>query len=382
MKTHIHRTIEPRIEAGLFKGKIIVIYGARQVGKTTLLKELEDKRRDETLYLNCDEPDTREKLANQTSTALRELFRNRRLILIDEAQRVRNIGLTLKLIADNVPGVQVVATGSSSFALSNDVSEPLTGRKMEMRLHPFTLAELATVLSREELERRMEQFLTTGLYPEAFFADTLGAPQVITELAEGYLYKDALEYQQIKKPDALRKLLQALALQIGSEVSYTELGALLGIDKATLERYVDLLEKAFVIFKLPPLSRNLRKEIGKMRKIYFYDVGIRNSLIRNFNGPGLRTDIGALWENFLIAERMKHYEHTGALVNTFFWRTYDQQEVDFVEEAGGTLRGFEIKWKKGAHKLPRLFTDTYPQSTVQVITRETALAFASAGELK
>lgn len=252
MKTHIHRTIEPRIEAGLFKGKIIVIYGARQVGKTTLLKELEDKRRDETLYLNCDEPDTREKLANQTSTALRELFRNRRLILIDEAQRVRNIGLTLKLIADNVPGVQVVATGSSSFALSNDVSEPLTGRKMEMRLHPFTLAELATVLSREELERRMEQFLTTGLYPEAFFADTLGAPQVITELAEGYLYKDALEYQQIKKPDALRKLLQALALQIGSEVSYTELGALLGIDKATLERYVDLLEKAFVIFKLPP----------------------------------------------------------------------------------------------------------------------------------
>ena len=352
------------------------------MGKTTLLKELEDKRRDETLYLNCDEPDTREKLANQTSTALRELFRNRRLILIDEAQRVRNIGLTLKLIADNVPGVQVVATGSSSFALSNDVSEPLTGRKMEMRLHPFTLAELATVLSREELERRMEQFLTTGLYPEAFFADTLGAPQVITELAEGYLYKDALEYQQIKKPDALRKLLQALALQIGSEVSYTELGALLGIDKATLERYVDLLEKAFVIFKLPPLSRNLRKEIGKMRKIYFYDVGIRNSLIRNFNGPGLRTDIGALWENFLIAERMKHYEHTGALVNTFFWHTYDQQEVDFVEEAGGTLRGFEIKWKKGAHKLPRLFTDTYPQSTVQVITRETALAFASAGELK
>ncbi len=366
---YIRRIIQDKIENSLFKEKVIILYGARRVGKTTILKELQKKYPEDSVYFNCDEPDVREKFTDKTSTELKNYLSDKKLILIDEAQRVPNIGLSLKLIVDNFPKVQIVATGSSSFELSNKISEPLTGRKIEFKLYPFSLDELSKTYSKNEVERMLEKLLIFGTYPNAFFAGEADAPNIISDIAESYLYKDALEYQNIRKPEVIQKLLQALALQIGKEVSYRELGTLLSIDKITLEKYIDLLEKAFIIFKLPPLSRNLRKEIGKMRKIYFYDMGIRNSLIRNFNSLSIRTDTGVMWENFLIAEKIKRNNNEGKRVNSYFWRTYDQKEVDYVEESSGEIKGFEIKWTETKFKEPALFSETYKGSAVQLINK-------------
>lgn len=327
------------------------------------------------MFLNCDEPDIRDLLTQKTSTELKWLVGKNSLVVIDEAQRVRNIGLTLKLLIDNFPQVQVLATGSSSFELSNHVKEPLTGRKIEFQLYPLTVAELSQTYSDLEIGRLLGNILRYGLYPEVATSQETEAARVINEIAESYLYKDILEYQTLKKPEVLEKLLQALALQLGNEVSYTELSNLLGIDKMTVEKYVSLLEKTFIIFPLRPFSRNLRKEIGKKRKIYFFDLGIRNSIIKNFNPMDLRNDVGALWENFLMAERMKANAARQAQINQYFWRTYDKKEIDLVEEGGGTLAGYEFKWGKGKVKKQKDFLSAYPGSSIHLINRENFLEF-------
>jgi uncharacterized protein len=367
------RAVLPAVEAALFKGKVIVIYGARQVGKTTLCRAILRDHPENAIYLNCDEPDIRSALTERTSTELRALIGSKTLVVIDEAQRVRNIGLTLKLLVDNFPGIQVIATGSSSFALSNEIVEPLTGRKIEFHLFPLSAAELLTQETAVESRRLLERRLRYGAYPGVITSDDPAA--TILEITNSYLYRDALEHQTIKNPDSLRRLVQALALQVGSEVSYSELGGLVGLDKNTVARYVDLLEKGFVIFHLPPLSRNLRKELGKLRKVYFYDLGVRNALINNFNPLELRQDVGALWENFFICERLKANHNQRRNVNLYFWRTYDRYELDYVEEEAGRLVGYECKWKEKRWQPPGLFSETYPGSDVYLVHRENYLEF-------
>src|SRR3989344_4906770 len=314
----INRIMQPRIESGFFKGKIIIIYGARQVGKTTLVKEICKKYPDSS-YFSCDEPDVREALTDKTSTEIKAFFGGKKLLVLDEAQRVRNIGLSLKLMADNFPDWQVIATGSSSFDLSNKIAEPLTGRKIEFYLYSFSLAELAEYYSVREVERLLERFLIYGTYPE-IIKNEAEAPERLKELAQSYAYKDVLQYQNIKNPEILEKLLRALALQVGQEVSYNELAGVVGADKNTIASYVQILEKAFIIFRLSPFSRNLRNELKKLRKIYFFDTGVRNALINNFNPVNLRQDTGALWENFIISERLKYNNNNNLKKNIYFWR--------------------------------------------------------------
>jgi predicted AAA+ superfamily ATPase len=369
--TKYPRAIQPAVEAALFKGKAVVIYGARQVGKTTLVRDILAQYGERALYLSCDEPDIRAALADRTTTELRALLGSRTLVAIDEAQRVRNIGLTLKLLVDGLPEVQVIATGSSSFELSNTITEPLTGRKVEFYLFPLSVGELLGRETPLESQRLLERRLRFGTYPGVLTADDPAS--AILEIAQSYLHRDVLEYQTVRNPDLLRRLLQALALQIGSEVSYNELAQLLGIDKATISRYVALLEQAYIIFHLPPFSRNLRKELAKLRKVYFHDLGVRNAVINNFNPLDMRSDAGALWENFFISERIKFNRNHRQHVNTYFWRTYDGAEIDYLEEAGGRLVGFECKWAAKPWRVPAAFMAAYPDGAVHLVNRENYL---------
>lgn len=362
----LHRTIQDSLEKVFLKRKVIVLYGARQVGKTTLIKAIAKKYKDSAIYLNCDEPDIRASLTNKTSTELATLIGEKQLVLIDEAQRVRNIGLTLKLLIDNYPQKQIVATGSSSFDLSNEIVEPLTGRKFEFLLHPFSLEELKQSYETQELQRLLEHWLIYGMYPEVVTKH--GEEEtLLREISKSSLYKDILAFQRIKYPDILERLLQALALQIGNEVSYNELALLIGVNRNTINHYIQILEQGFIIFRLKPFKKNLRNELSKLRKIYFYDLGIRNALINNFNPLNLRQDKGALLENFLILERIKYQQNHGIYINRYFWRTRQKQEVDYIEEAQGKIRAFEFKWNdnKGRHK--RAFQEAYPGSTLEVI---------------
>jgi len=365
------RLLESRIKSHLFKGKAVIIYGARRVGKTTLVKKIQSEY-PESLYLNCDEPDVRLALTDKTSTELLNYIGNKKLVIIDEAQRVKNIGLTLKLLVDNAPYLQVVATGSSSFDLSNKISEPLTGRAFEFHLGPFSIQEAGS--DPLERQRLLETRLIFGLYPEIVINQN-EKEETLKTIYKNYLYKDALEYQGLRNPELIEKLLVALALQLGSEVSYTQLATLLGVDQKTISSYVRLLEQAFVIFRLLPLSRNLRQEISKSRKIYFCDTGIRNVVINNFNPLSLRNDTGPLWENFVIAERLKRNEILGKHVNYYFWRTWDQKEVDYVEEEGGILSGWEIKWDGKNKKPPKAWIETYKNSTYQIINKNNYFEF-------
>ena len=364
----ISRTIQSAVEETLFQGKVIIVYGARQVGKTTLIQQIQKKYSDNALYLNCDEPDIRESLTDKTSTELKSLLGNSRLILIDEAQRVKNIGLTLKLLVDNFPEIQVIATGSSSFDLSNDIAEPLTGRKREFHLFPFSLAELKEIYSAREIDRLLEQRIVYGMYPEVVKNESEAEKQ-LKEISRSYLYKDILRFQQVKNPEVLRKLLQALALQIGNEVSFNELANLAGINRKTVMRYIELLEKAFIIFRLPPYSRNLRKEISKLRKIYFYDTGVRNVLINNLNPLQIRQDVEALWENFLISERIKSNCNLGRDVSNYFWRTHQKAEMDYLELFEGRIYGYELKWQGQAWKPPKSFIETYPKAKTFLVNK-------------
>lgn len=368
------REIQPRIEACFFKRKAVIIYGPRQVGKTTLINAIRNNAEHASVYLNCDEPDIRRQLTDVTSTNLQMLIGANKLIMIDEAQRVKNIGLTLKLLVDQFPDVQVVATGSSSLDLSNEISEPLTGRKHEFQLYPLSLRELSQKYSRIEIQRLLEKRIVMGMYPEIEEKPDED-DYLLRSLASDYLFRDVLQYQDIRKPELLEKLITALALQIGSEVSYNELSNTLGINKQTVMNYIQLLEKGFVIFRLRPFSRNLRNELTTKRKIYFYDTGIRNALINHFNPLNLRQDTGALWENFMLCERIKWLSNAGIAVNRYFWRTHQGSEIDLIEEREGKLTGFEFKWKPTRWRPPKLFLDTYTGSSVELVHQENFESF-------
>ena len=365
----IKRTIQSRLEDKFFKGKVIILYGPRQVGKTTLVKEIQKKNLSNSIYFNCDEPDIREKLESKTSTFLKELIGDKKIIIIDEAQRVKNIGITLKLIIDNFKDVQVIATGSSSFDLANKTTESLTGRKYEFYLYPFSIEELNPEKNKIEIDRTIENRMIYGLYPEVIIKSA-EAEENIKLIAKSYLYKDILQYQNIKNPNILEKLLQSLALQVGNEVSYNELSNFLDIDKKTVANYIEILKKAFVIFELKPFSRNLRNELRKLRKIYFFDNGVRNALINNFNSLDRRNDAGQLWENFIISERVKINSNHGNDCNMYFWRTHDKKEIDYLEEKNGKLYGYEIKLGSGRSSGVKLFLDTYPDSEFKVIKKD------------
>jgi uncharacterized protein len=366
----IKREIQDSIESRLFIGKLIVIYGARQVGKTTLLKEIGQKFADRETYLNCDEPDIREMLSDATSTQLKNIVGNKKLVLIDEAQRVKNIGITLKLFVDELKDVQVIATGSSAFELSNEINEPLTGRKFEYTLFPLSMRELSKEIGWLDTNRLLEERILYGMYPDVVLNSSENI-NLLKNLTRSYLFKDVLNYQGLRKPEVLEKLLLVLAAQIGSEVSYNELAGTIGIDKDTINKYLDLLEKTFVIFKLKPFSRNVRTEISKMRKIYFFDTGIRNALISNFNSLGSRVDKGALWENFLIAEKMKMNFSLNIDAKTFFWRTSQQQEIDYIEEMENNLFAYEFSWNVNKKKkIPLTFLRAYHAKETNIITNE------------
>ena len=374
----VEREILRPLRERFFKKKAIILIGPRQVGKTTLLKQIiEENKSSEVLFLNCDEPETLRTLENVSSTELRNLIGNKKIILIDEAQRVANIGITLKLITDNIPDIQLVVTGSSTFDLRNRLNEPLTGRKFEYKLFPFSTAELMNATSRLEEMRLLEQRMIYGMYPDVV-NNPSDAQKILIELSNSYLYKDVLMYKDVRNPDMLTKLLTALSLQLGSEVSYNELGNTIGAKSETVERYIELLEKVFIIFRLQSLSRNLRNELKKSRKIYFYDNGVRNALIQNFKSLELRTDTGALWENFMVSERKKYLEYNEIYSNTYFWRTHTQQEIDYIEERDGTLYTFEFKWnEKRKEKIPNSFAEAYPQHEFQCINRLNYLDFVT-----
>ena len=313
----IQRAIKNQIKKRLFKGKAIILFGPRQCGKTTLIEELLTTLRKSTLLLNGDEADVRELLSNTTSTQLKAITGNHDIVFIDEAQRIPHIGLTLKLFTDQLKEIQVIATGSSAFELANKTNEPLTGRKYEFLLYPLSFWEMVDHHGLLQEKRLLEHRLIFGYYPE-IVSKQQEAKELLKLLANSYLYKDLLILEQIKKPALLEKILKALALQLGSEVSFYEIGQLIGADNETVQKYIDLLEKAFIVFQLPAFSQNIRNEIKKGKKIYFYDNGIRNAIIGNFNPTNSRTDIGALWENFLISERMKVLAYQNEEVSTYF----------------------------------------------------------------
>lgn len=360
----ITRSIQSSITAKLGKGKAIIIVGPRQVGKTTLIKTILEKQ--EHLFLDADDPTTRKLLTNPNTEQLKSIIGKNNIVFIDEAQRIENIGITLKIITDQFKDVQLLVSGSSAFELTNKINEPLTGRKWEYQLFPISWKEFEDDIGFVKATQQLEMRLIYGMYPDVI-NHTGESFEVLKELANSYLYKDILAFSTIRKPEILEKLLQALALQIGNEVSYNELSQLLGIDKNTVSNYIDVLEKAFVIFRLKSFSRNLRNEIKTNQKIYFYDTGIRNMIIGNFTTLELRQDKGALWENFLISERMKKNSYENSLARPYFWRTVQQQEVDYVEESSGKITGYEIKWnEKAKFKIPKLFNDTYNTETVML----------------
>lgn len=371
----VNRLITSTIKQKFFRGKAIIVVGPRQVGKTTLLKMLANEYDRKVLVWNCDEPDVRRKLTDPTSTMLGNETAGYDIVFIDEAQRVQNIGITLKLLIDNYPGKQVVVTGSSAIELSNSINEPLTGRKYEYALFPFSVEELVKENGIQEERRLLERRLIYGAYPEV--VNNPGEErETLTNLVSSYLYKDIFAFQDVRKPEIIEQLLQALALQVGSEVSFNELGRLLGMNSVTVQRYIDLLEKSYVIFHLRSFSRNVRSELKKSRKIYFCDNGVRNALIGDYKPLALRTDTGALWENYLISERMKHNAYNAFYGKSYFWRTQQQQEVDYIEDYDGVLHAYEFKWS--GTKQPRLtdtFMKNYPDHTFKVVNRDNYLDF-------
>jgi hypothetical protein len=349
----LHNKINKRIDSG----KAIVVIGPRQVGKTTLIESiLSDKN---YLFLNGDDPKTRTILTEPNTEEIRSILGKYKYVFIDEAQRIEGIGLTMKIITDRFKDVQLFTSGSSSFDLSSKINEPLTGRKWEYQLFPISWEEYEEYHGYLTSEQNIENRLLYGFYPEVL--NNVGDEiNILRNLVNSYLYKDILSYAEIRKPEILEKLVQALALQVGSEVNYSELAQIVNVDKNTISKYVDILQKGYIVFKLSSFSRNVRNEIKTNKKVYFYDNGIRNMVIGNFNPIDLRTDKGALWENFLIAERIKQNEYKQSLARTYFWRTKQKQEVDFVEDNAGKITGFEFKWnKKKFQKLPKTFTETY-----------------------
>ena len=365
----IERILEKQILAKINTNKAIILLGSRQVGKTTLLKSLFENS-SETIWLNADEPDIQAIFANISSKRFEAIIGNKKMIIIDEAQRIPDIGLKMKLITDQLPSIQLIATGSSAFELSNKLNEPLTGRKWEFKMYPISFQEMVNHHGLLNEIRLLPHRLVYGFYPDVVNHQG-NEKEILKQLSDSYLYKDLLMMDQIKKPSALVKLLQALALQIGSQVSYQELAQICGLDGKTIEKYMMLLEQSYIIFRLASFSRNQRNELKKSRKVYFFDNGIRNALIANFEHIENRTDIGALWENYLVSERIKYLAYQQKWVNTWYWRTTEQQEIDYVEEENGQLSAFEFKWNpKAKGSLPNSFRKTYPAATINRIHRE------------
>lgn len=366
----IKRIIEEKIKKKLQDHKAIILLGPRQSGKTTFVDELISRQDLKALVLSGDDADDRNKLSNTSVTKLKQLIGKHEVLVIDEAQRVENIGLTIKLIVDKIKDVKVITTGSSAFELANKINEPLTGRKWEYTLLPFSFQEMIRHHGEIEEQKLLEQRLVYGYYPDVV-NNPSDAPALLKQLADSNLYKDILTWEDIKKPERLEKLVQALAFQVGNEVSYNELGQLCGLNNETVERYILLLEKAFVVFRLTGLSRNLRNELKKSRKIYFYDNGLRNAVINNFNSIQLRNDNGALWENFLMAERLKVLFYNEKSCNRYFWRTLAQQEIDYVEEKNGKMKAYEFKWSTARkYKFPKSFLDNYDVESTKIVTPE------------
>jgi len=372
---YIERTITKDIENRLFQGKIIVIYGPRRVGKTTLVRhliKLHEKTK-KILYLTGDDIPTQNNLTSQNVAMLKQFLGDAELVIVDEAQRINNIGINLKLIVDSFPNIQLIATGSSSFDLANKIKEPLTGRTFEYFLPPFSLQELSGQYKQNELVALLDNLLLYGLYPDVFLSPMEDKERKLKELMNNYLFKDILAFEGQKNSGFVFKLLQLLAFQAGNEVSYNELAKILEVGKATVEKYINLLEQTYVIYKIGPFSRNLRNEIGKKRKIYFWDVGIKNALIQNFNNLNLRTDIGSLWENFYISERIKYLKTNFKYKNVYYWRTYDQKEIDYLEESDNILKGYEIKWGKAKARIHKEFLKAYKDSTINIINKDNFL---------
>jgi uncharacterized protein len=362
----IPRILENIISGKINKGKAIILLGARQVGKTTLLEKVFFKNED-VLWLTGDSPDVKALFDSPSADRLRLYFGNKNIIIIDEAQLIPDIGLRLKLITDYIKDVQLIATGSSSFELSNRLNEPLTGRKWEYKLYPLSFGELVNYHGFLTEKRAINHRLVYGYFP-----DVINHPgeekNILKLLTDSYLYKDILMLENIKKPEKIIRLLQALAYQISNQVSFNELGQLCGLDNKTTEKYITLLEQAFIIFRLGSFSRNLRNELKFSRKIYFFDNGIRNALISNFTLAENRTDIGALWENFLVAERIKKNAYDENWINSWFWRTTEHQEIDYIEESGGVLNAFEFKWSQvKSVKISKSFTRAYPNAKLKII---------------
>ena len=357
-------------------GKVVVIYGARRTGKTTLLREFLKSENEPYLLVSGEDITVQGYLSSQSVEKLKSFVGVNRLLVVDEAQKVLEIGLNLKLIIDHIPDIRVIATGSSSFDLARSMGEPLTGRKYTLKLFPLAQLEIGHIEQRHQTDANLESRLIYGSYPEVvLMQDNRAREQYLKEIVSSYLYKDILELDGIRHSAKISRLLQLIAFQIGKEVSYTELATGLGMSKNTAERYLDLLEKAFVVQKLTGFSRNLRNEITKNCRYYFLDIGVRNALINNFNPLDLRNDAGELWENYLVIERLKRQEYLLETANNYFWRTYTKQELDFVEERAGKLHGYEMKWGRALPKPPREWLAAYPQASFDIINRDNYLEF-------
>ncbi|MBW6514479.1 MAG: ATP-binding protein [Candidatus Syntrophosphaera sp.] len=358
----IPRTIASQVRARFFRGKAIIILGPRQSGKTTLVRSLLADYPDEFITFNGDEPDIRELFQAATSTKLKALIGNKRFVFIDEAQRIPEIGLCVKLMVDNYPDIQVIVTGSSALELTGRIREPLTGRKYEFFLFPLAYQEMLDLQGRIEEDRSLPHRLVHGYYPEVVVSPGQEI-EILKLLTDSYLFKDLFNLEQIKKPPLLDKIIRALAFQIGNEVSYNEIAQLVGADNQTVERYIDLMEKAFIIHRLPALKRNLRNEIKRGVKVYFWDNGILNAVLGNFNGINSRSDVGPLWENYVISERRKFLGNNAIHARSYFWRTTAQQEIDYIEERDAAFSAFEIKWNPERKVMfSRSFLENYPLS--------------------
>ncbi len=371
----IKRTLHLVIDKYLFTGKTILLLGPRQVGKTTLLKEISKQRNNEVIWLNGDDVDDRTFLNGISSLKAKTLFPTSSFIIIDEAQRLENAGLTLKIIHDSCENIQLIATGSSSFELTDKIKESMTGRKWSLKLYPISLEELIEHSGLIDVIRTLETRMIYGSYPEVI-NNPSHENEILTELVTDYLYKDVFTLKDVRKPDVLEKLVQALAFQIGNQVSSRELANLIKIDKETVDRYIYLLEEAYIIFRLNSFSRNLRNELKRSKKIYFYDTGIRNAVINQFNPLSLRNDTGALWENFMISERIKALEYGQHYRNRYFWRTSRQQEIDYIEEYDGKILAYEFKWNADKKvRVPLPFKKAYPEASYTIVNKDNFYEF-------
>lgn len=391
----IQRFLKKELINKLEPNKVVVIYGPRQVGKTTLLKEILSGMKEEYMYLSGEDRNVRSWLSSQSIQVLTDNIGSKRLIAIDEAQKVEQIGLNLKLIVDHIPGIKVIATGSSSFELAKQVGEPLVGRKWQFTLYPIAQLELNKMEEKYQTRDKLPSRLIYGSYPAVITSeDQEKKTEILNSIVDNYLYRDLFEFEEIRKAQKILDILRLLAFQIGQEVSFHEIGTKLGLDLRTVEKYLDLLEKVFVIKRVFGFSRNLRKEITKNSRFYFFDNGIRNAIINNFNTLETRNDIGQLWENYLFMERLKKQHYLKIFTNNYFWRTYDQKEIDLVEEREGKLFGYEFKWNggpaiaksktvkadrtsspKSKFKPPKIWLETYKNAEYHVIDPENYLDF-------